>query len=406
MAACPYDAIFINPDDHSAEKCNFCAHRLDVGLEPACVVVCPTEAIFVGDLNDPSSRAAKVINREAVAVRKPEKATLPALYYKGAHQATLDPLAAMRPSGSTFMWSEIQTGPKVTNSGTPKGAHSNSSAAALVSYDMAHAVPWGWKVSLYTWTKGIAAGVYPVIILLALFGKLAFGSALVKFVGPAISLGALSVTGILLIADLKHPERFYLILLRPQPKSWLVKGGFILLGYGGILSASIFFGILGNASAIKILALPTIALAIGTAGYTAFLFSQSKARDLWQSPLLLPQLLVQAALLGVGVAVLLRSEFSKAVGQSLIDIFVALVVVHTVVVVAELVTGHPSAHAKLAIWEMTRGSMAGWFWLGCAGIALGVGALVQPEIAVLIAFSGLLGYEHSYVRSAQLVPLA
>ncbi len=41
IAACPYDAVFINPEDHSAEKCNFCAQRLDVGLEPACVVVCP-----------------------------------------------------------------------------------------------------------------------------------------------------------------------------------------------------------------------------------------------------------------------------------------------------------------------------------------------------------------------------
>ena len=30
MAACPYDAIFINPEDHSAEKCNFCAHRIDM----------------------------------------------------------------------------------------------------------------------------------------------------------------------------------------------------------------------------------------------------------------------------------------------------------------------------------------------------------------------------------------
>jgi Fe-S-cluster-containing dehydrogenase component len=32
MAACPYDAIFINPEDHSAEKCNFCAHRIEIGL--------------------------------------------------------------------------------------------------------------------------------------------------------------------------------------------------------------------------------------------------------------------------------------------------------------------------------------------------------------------------------------
>ena len=64
IAACPYDAIFMNPEDHAAEKCNFCAHRLDVGLEPACVVVCPTEAILVGDLNDPSSRVAQMVHRE------------------------------------------------------------------------------------------------------------------------------------------------------------------------------------------------------------------------------------------------------------------------------------------------------------------------------------------------------
>src|SRR5688572_5294589 len=68
MAACPYDAIFINPQDRAAEKCNLCAHRIDVGLEPACVVVCPTEAILVGDLHDPSSRVAAIVGREAVTV--------------------------------------------------------------------------------------------------------------------------------------------------------------------------------------------------------------------------------------------------------------------------------------------------------------------------------------------------
>jgi ferredoxin len=110
MAACPYDAIFINPEDHSAEKCNFCAHRIDMQLEPACVVVCPTQAILVGDMNDPDSYVAQIINRDTVAVRRPEKETLPKLFYKGAHQATLDPLAARRPEGGLFMWSEQQEG--------------------------------------------------------------------------------------------------------------------------------------------------------------------------------------------------------------------------------------------------------------------------------------------------------
>ena len=60
IAACPYDAIFINPEDHSAEKCNLCSHRIDAGLEPACVTVCPTGAIQVGDLDDPSSAVARM----------------------------------------------------------------------------------------------------------------------------------------------------------------------------------------------------------------------------------------------------------------------------------------------------------------------------------------------------------
>ncbi len=406
MAACPYDAIFINPDDHSAEKCNFCAHRLDVGLEPACVTVCPTEAIFVGDLHDPTSKVSKVIHRQAVSVRKPEKTTRPGVFYKGAHQSTLDPLAAVRPNGDTFMWSEMIKGPKITNSGTPAAMHANSSAAALLSYDVAHAVPWGWKVSLYTWTKGIASGFYPVVMLIALFGNLSMSSSLVRFWAPIVSLAALTVTGVLLIADLKHPERFYLLLIKPQWESWLVRGGFILLGYGGVLTLSLLLGIVNRGSLILDLAPIGIVLGAATATYTAFLFSQAKARDLWQSPMLFPQLLVQAGMLGAGLVALLSSQVPVSTGHLMVHVFVGLVLVHELFVAAEIVTIHPSAHSKLAVWEMTKGTMAWWFWIGTLGMLLGVGAVVQPDIAIVVSFIGLLSYEHSYVRSGQLAPLA
>src|SRR5262245_4866227 len=134
IAACPYDAIFINPADHTAEKCNFCAHRLEVGLEPACVVVCPTQAILVGDLNDPSSKVAGIVNREVVSVRRPEKDTRPKLFYKGAHQATLDPLAAVRPKGGIFMWSEQagRLGEKTVTSGAPARPHAVSDGESPV----------------------------------------------------------------------------------------------------------------------------------------------------------------------------------------------------------------------------------------------------------------------------------
>ena len=49
MQACPYDALYINPNTNTAEKCNFCAHRIEAQLEPACVIVCPVQAIISGD---------------------------------------------------------------------------------------------------------------------------------------------------------------------------------------------------------------------------------------------------------------------------------------------------------------------------------------------------------------------
>jgi Fe-S-cluster-containing dehydrogenase component len=220
IAACPYDAIFINPEDHSAEKCNFCAHRIDVGLEPACVVVCPTEAIIVGDMGDPTSRVAQMTQRQPVNVRRPEKETRPKLFYVGASQSTLDPLAARRPDGDLYMWSE--QGPGI-GSGHP-GSWANSSAAAVLSYDVAHHAPWDWRVSLYTWTKSIASGAYLVATLLALVGLVGWDSNLVRWVAPMIGLAFLAATGAVLIADLEHPKRFHYIFLRPQWRSWLVKG--------------------------------------------------------------------------------------------------------------------------------------------------------------------------------------
>src|SRR5690606_367187 len=81
MQACPYDAIYIDPDSGTAQKCHFCAHRVEVGLDPACVVVCPEKAIVAGDLDDPLSEISQLIAQNKVSVRKPEQGTGPKLFY-------------------------------------------------------------------------------------------------------------------------------------------------------------------------------------------------------------------------------------------------------------------------------------------------------------------------------------
>ena len=435
MAACPYDAIFINPADHSAEKCNFCAHRIDVGLEPACVVVCPTQAILIGDLNDTDSYVSQIVNREAVAVRRPEKETLPKLFYKGAHQATLDPLAARRPDGGLFMWSEQQENSSQVVSGNPN--FNNSSAAALLSYDVGHAIPWDWKVSLYTWTKGIAAGVYLVAALLVLFGFIAVDNSIWLWATPIVSGVFLAITGGLLIWDLEHPERFYLIFTRPQWHSWLVKGAFIIAGYTLVLALHFLGSWLGSGSLQRWLMIPGIPLSILTAIYTAYLFAQAKARDMWQNPLLPPHLLVQALLLGAAVLLLFsawsertyptgdwtfHTPYSQTLnrgippGVILLWTLTVTSLLHLLMIWGEVSLTHPTAHARLAIWEMVRGRYKSDFWIGMVlslfgGLlpCLAIFGYLSTTLAVAgapLALVGMMLYENAYVQAGQSVPLA
>lgn len=407
MAACPYDAIFINPDDHSAEKCNFCANRLEVGLEPACVVVCPTEAILIGRLEDVSAKVTRIVNREPVAVRNPEKGTRPKVYYKGAHQATLDPIAATRPSGDTYMWSEIPKGPTTIASGHPASFHeANLSTDAKLAYDVAHSAPWGVKVSLYTWTKGIAAGAYLSTILLALVGKLPWSSPVVRFVGPITSLVFLAITGVLLIADLKHPERFYYIFTKGRLQSWLVRGAYGIGLFGGVVTLDLIAGFLRARTLEELLAIPGIPLAMLAALYTAFLFAQAKARDLWQNPLLPPHLVVQALLLGMGVVVLGAAAFNPYHVAYLERVLAAVAVVNLLMVIGEATITHPTARAHLGAYEMTRGRFR---WYFAAGVALNLVAVVTPAVGIVLALGALLcilPLEHAYVQAGQAVPLA
>jgi Fe-S-cluster-containing dehydrogenase component/formate-dependent nitrite reductase membrane component NrfD len=473
MAACPYDAIFINPEDHSAEKCNFCAHRLDVGLEPACVVVCPTEAILVGDLNDPSSKVAQIVHREPVEVRRPEKETRPKLFYRGAHQATLDPLAARRPPGGLFMWSEQTAGAGNLVSGYPgsagpgaragaigwhgapasaigsQGAPSaNSSAAAVLAYDVPHGIPWDWRVSLYTLTKGIAAGVYLVAVLLLALGRMSAASPLWLIGVPVLAGVFLAATGGLLIWDLEHPARFYLIFTRPQWRSWLVRGAFLIAGYAAVLAFHFLAGLAGRPELTGPLAWAGLPLALLTAVYTAYLFAQAKARDLWQNPLLPPHLAVQALLAGAAALLPAALAIHSDLLGPLFVVLAAASLLHLALVLGEHTLTHGTAHAHLAIREMVRGRYRVWFWTGLALTAAGAaqayfgadaagmfsappivppgatggaaaaasGAfsaaadvlteMVSAVVAPLLALLGLFAFEHAYVQAGQSVPLA
>jgi len=280
-----------------------------------------------------------------------------------------------------------------------------------------HSIPWDWRVSLYTWTKGIAAGAY---IVAALFYVLAIsggpgipGWPLVEgaftlwlWVAPVLSGVFLAITGGLLIWDLEHPERFYMIFTRPQWRSWLVKGAFVIAGYSLVLALHFLSSLVGNASAQGWLILPGLPLAVLTAVYTAYLFAQAKARDLWQSALLPPHLFVQSLLLGSAALMPFALWLEPRAVEPLAWTLGLSSVAHLLMVWGEVTLTHPTAHARVAVREMTRGRYAKFFW---AGILLTFGGVFAPLVGVAaapLALVGLLLHEHAYVQAGQSVPLA
>jgi Fe-S-cluster-containing dehydrogenase component/formate-dependent nitrite reductase membrane component NrfD len=411
MQACPYDSIYIDPEDGTATKCHFCAHRTEVGLEPACVIVCPEHAIIAGDLADPASEAAQLIAREPVRVRKPEQGTQPKLYYIDGDESAIVPTAARHES--IYMWSQRNTFPHGGGAIYPPD-HPLLQPNAVAAYDVSHARPWGWQVPAYCWTKSIGAGALAVPALAMALGRLS-GDRVRDIVMATVALLFTGLTTVLLVWDLDHKERFLRVVFMPQTKSWLARGAFILIAYSGLCGMFWLAAVARASYAASILLWPTVAAGFCAAVYTAFLFGQCEGRDLWQTPILPAHLIVQALLCGSAVLVLLPEALGGGMpALSIAETTLAVtLVLHLLMLLGEVAMPHTTDNARYAARLMTRGPFASAFWFG-AVVAGGVIPLlllllagldrIATGLASALALTGLLIFEWCFVMAGQSVP--
>jgi Fe-S-cluster-containing dehydrogenase component/formate-dependent nitrite reductase membrane component NrfD len=412
MQACPYDALYIDPERNTAAKCNFDASRVEMGYKPACEVVCPTQAILSGDLDDPNSLVSKRIALEKVSVRKPEKGTKPKLFYVGVDGDLLNP-TMMEPQ-TAYFWADKDPGEdlyalKMATSDRP------IPGVAREVYDVPHMVPWGKKIASYLWTKSIAAGV---LLMAALFLNMGFeqDAVVLSFISPVVSLLFLAATMSLLVLDLKKPGRFFFLLTKPNLNSWLVLGGYVLLIFAILLLVWLIqIATIGAVSSLVIWA--TALFAIASAGYSAFLFAQARGRDFWQSPLLFWHLLVQAIVAGAAIITLIGTVFGVTLplfawlGHLLvISLFASLAMI-----LGELFMKHGAEEALRSGELLLSGALSKSFWIFVVGLGtlvpIGltfwqVSSVVPNVVASLLALFGLWMYEHLWIKAGQAVPLS
>ncbi len=443
MQACPYDALYIDPDTNTAAKCNYCAHRVEVGREPACVTVCPEHAIIAGDMENPNTEISQLLAREIVTVRKPEKGTNPNLFYINGDHASLNPEATDK-SGD-FLWNSQARGVGHYAKAAEKMVHSNDDVNLLqmsIDNDLQAAykrkdadnpnyidvlngkarrvydtpdkgILWGWEVSAYVMTKAIAAGAFLIPFLAMLLGYEV--SDTVKLWSAGISLVFLSLTGLFLVMDLDRPDRFLNVLLRPQWNSWLVKGGYIITIFGllaTVWGVTTYFEITAGST---ILMWITAFFAVMLAIYTAFLFAQAKGRDFWQSPSLALHMLVHSIMAGAAIFALvgLFTNMENWAGLLKMILIIALVV-NLFTMITELTMTHPSTAAHAVVNMITKGRYKNLFWM--VVVVLGnvlplVLLLVAPSAMMLVVSAalvliGIYATEKIWIEAPQRIPLA
>ena len=447
MQACPYDALYIDPNTNTAAKCNYCAHRVDVGREPACVAVCPEHAIIAGDMQNSTTEISQLLARQAVKVRKPEKGTNPNLFYIDGDDASLNPEATDK--SGPGLWNsqargvghfakaaekmmhtnddvdllqmsinnEVEAAYQKSESNNPNYIDVLSGKARRVYDTPDKGILWGWEVSAYVMTKAIAAGAFLIPFLAMLLGYEISDSTKLWSVG--ISLVFLSLTGLFLVMDLDRPDRFLNVLLRPQWKSWLVKGGYIITIFGllaTVLGATTYFELFENFEIGEtILLWITAFFAVMLAIYTAFLFAQAKGRDFWQSPSLALHMLVHSIMAGAATFALVLLVTGNENWMSILGmVMIIALAVNLFTMITELTMTHPSTSAHTVVKMITKGRYKNLFWIGAVlignviplALLLFMPSATTLTVAAILILLGIYATEKIWVEAPQRVPLA
>ena len=266
-------------------------------------------------------------------------------------------------------------------------------------------VLWGGEVPVYVWTKAIATGTFLMMSTWNILnGNL---DAKSEMIGLITTLFFMGLTAGLLIKDIDRPDRFLYVLLRPQWKSWLVRGAYIITGFSGLVSLMLLDNYLQLG--LDWLWIPGMVFAGLGAVYTAFLFNQARARDLWQTPIQSAiHMLVHALIAGSVVMMIIDPETAEWMTSALLW----GVVFNMVIIAKEILIPHDTPDTRKAIHLMTKGYYSKYFWAGIIGgsvipimmltMITGAGAILAGGFALV----GILLTEFVRIRVPQMIPLS
>ncbi|KIM11553.1 MAG: polysulfide reductase [Sulfuricurvum sp. PC08-66] len=290
---------------------------------------------------------------------------------------------------------------------------------AVVTLDVAlPGIVWPWLVTMNMWAKSIGTGV----LFLGYFMFRYYGNENsvkeMKLPIAILSFTFLSMFLLFTLADLHQPFRMWHIFFYPHWTSPITVGAVIASVLMGLVSMLVVAAYLKRDDIFEKAWMPTLILAIPVTLYTATLMGMSTARELWQVPVELVQMMLAALLSGAATMLLFGHKFSFEVNRMLAIVLGASAAAGFTIYMGEYVFGPFKAEEVAATLAYIKGDgeYTAMFWIGqviafvIPMVLTYLGVTNKNRILLLpAAISALVGLwivKHVWLMIPQLLPMS
>ena len=289
---------------------------------------------------------------------------------------------------------------------------------AVVTLDVAiPGIVWPWLVTMNLWAKSVATGV--LFLGFYLFKRYQNEDAVQSFKLPLvlISFAFLNLFLLFTLADLHQPFRMWHIFWHPHWTSPITYGAFMASALLGLITLLVYALWFKKDELFNKLWLPTVILAIPVTMYSAFLFGIMTAREFWQVPTEIVQMMLAATLAGSATILLFGKRFSDAVNKDLAVVLAFSGISAFIIYMGEYIFGPGKAEEVRAVLAYVQGgSWTTIYWVGLimafvipsilsiTSIKTGNRSILLP--AAVSALVGLWIAKHVWLSIPQLLPMS
>ncbi len=312
--------------------------------------------------------------------------------------------------------------------------HSVAATQAVVTLDVAlPGIIWGWIITVNMWAKSIGTGVVLVgAYLLYRHNKDDMPS--LRWIVPTVSFVALNVFLLFTLIDLHQPYRMINIFLHPNWSSAITVGAWMASLFTGLITVMMLIGVMdafpdfrrhcavgkiarANSGLYEKVYPFVVFLAIPVTLYTAIIMAESSARELWQAPTEMMQMMLAAFMAGSSALIFFANSWSASARRDLAFVLAISTAASFGMYMGEYFFSFKAAEAEATLeFVHSGGEYFGQFWTAMTigyilPFLLSVSVIKKEnttilKVAAVAALIGLYMAKDVWLKIPQLLPLS